>query len=146
MTNQTKAQLQAENEVLKAKNAELETKINELQQPKEDSEKEFNYFDYFKFNLLKSYFMNNQKTDELTLDMKSFDSRITKWFVKNGVIKQFSYSSDFNVDETGHRIIKVVVKDLDVKATAISKKGKTFSIFNKDDIAKAFKSAIKDQA
>lgn len=128
----TKAELQAENE-------ELKQMVEELQPKK----KEFNYFNYFKFLVLKEYFtkqLKGEDTKELKFFVKNFDSQKSKCFIGKGVQ---TLDFKFTCNEMGLRGVEVTVTNLDINAKAISKKGEEFFIFDYENIGKAFSSARK---
>ena len=105
---------------------------------------EFNYFEYVKFNVLKTYFAKKFKgedTNELTIEIKYSDCTKNQWFCKNGAFKFVGLTVEY--DELGKQKTKMVIKDLNLDATATSKAGKQFRVFNSFDIAKATKSALK---
>ena len=140
MTNKiTKAQLQAENEVLKQQVAELS------QQQKQEN-KEFNYYNYFKFLILRDYFtkqLNGEDTNELKFFVKNFDSQKSKYFIGNGIQ---TLDFQFTCDELGTKGVEVKITGLDLKAKAKNKKGEEYFVFDYQNIGKAFSSARKTLA
>lgn len=109
-----------------------------------ETKKEFNYFDYFKFHVLKTYFSKKFKgedTTELTIQIKYVDYDKNVWFYKNNACKFVKLEPVH--DELGREMTQIVIKDLNLDATAISKAGKQFKVFNSFDIAKATKALLK---
>lgn len=107
-------------------------------------EKDFNYFDFFKFKVLKQYFtnkFNGLNTNEFNVEINYFDNNKSTYFAKNNALKFVKWESDY--DETGKQITIITIKDLNLNAKAISKENKPYNIFNSFDIAKAVKSALK---
>lgn len=106
--------------------------------------KDFNYFDFFKFQVLKAYYENlltGKKTDELEVKIKFFDNRKSTYFYKVGAMKFIEWKTE--IDEYGRMITVVKIKDLNIEAKAKSKEGKEYKVFNSLDIAKAIKSVTK---
>lgn len=124
MTNQPKANVQANNE------------------------QKFNYFEFMKFQVLKSYFtkkLKGEETNEIEFQIKSMNPQCNSWFAKNKAFKFVEWKSTY--DENGREVTLVKIKDIDLDAKAISKeKNKEFKIFNSFDISKAIKSAMKTLA
>jgi hypothetical protein len=109
-----------------------------------ETKKEFNYFDYFKFNVLKAYFakkLKGEDTTELTIQIKYVDYNKNVWFYKNNAFKFVKLETVY--DELGKQMTQIVIKDLNLDAKAISKAGKEFKVFNNFDIAKATKALLK---
>lgn len=107
-------------------------------------EQEFNYFDFFKFQVLKAYYenlMKGEKTDELEVKVKYFDNLKSSYFYKVGAMKFVEWKTD--IDEYGRVQTIVKIKDLNIEAKAKSKAGKEYKVFNSFDIAKAIKSVTK---
>lgn len=105
---------------------------------------EFNYFDYFKFNVLKTYFnkkFKGEDTTELAIEIKYVDYNKNVWFYKNNAFKFVRLETVY--DELGKQKTKIIIKDLNLDATATSKAGKQFKVFNSFDIAKATKAILK---
>lgn len=105
---------------------------------------EFNYFDFFKFQVLKAYYenlMKGEKTDELEVKVKYFDNLKSSYFYKVGAMKFVEWKTD--IDEYGRVQTIVKIKDLNIEAKAKSKAGKEYNVFNSFDIAKAIKSVTK---
>lgn len=105
---------------------------------------EFNYFDFFKFQVLKAYYENllaGKKTDELEVKVKFFDNQKSTYFYKVGAMKFVEWKTE--IDEYGRMITVVKIKDLNIEAKAKSKAGKEYKVFNSIDIAKAIKSVTK---
>lgn len=105
---------------------------------------EFNYFDFFKFQVLKTYYSNllkGEKTDELEVKMKYFDNQKSTYFYKVGALKFAEWRTEIDEDGKVNTIVKIKDLNLDVKAK--SKAGKEYKVFNSFDIAKAIKSAQK---
>ena len=108
------------------------------------TEQEFNYFDYFKFNVLKTYFSKKFKgedTTELAIEIKYVDYNKNVWFYKNNAFKFVRLETVY--DELGKQKTQIIIKDLNLNATATSKAGKQFKVFNSFDIAKATKAILK---
>ena len=106
--------------------------------------KEFNYFDYLKFNVLKAYLakkLKGEDTTELVVEIKYSDCTKNQWFCKNGAFKFVGLTVEY--DELGKQKTKMVIKDLNLDATATSKAGKQFKVFNSFDVAKATKALLK---
>lgn len=120
-------------------------KTNEIQnEVKNEEKKEFNYFDYFKFNLLKAYYktrLEGGNVNEFEFTLKYVDTNKNVYFYKTGALKFAQISTTY--DENGRVVTLIKVKDLDVNKKAISKAGKEYSVFNTYDKAKAFSSAEK---
>lgn len=109
-----------------------------------EEKQEFNYFDFFKFQVLKTYYENllaGKKTDELEVKMKYFDNQKSRYFYKVGAMKFVEWKTE--IDEYGRMVTAVKIKDLNIEAKAKSKQGKEYKVFNSIDIAKAIKSATK---
>ena len=105
---------------------------------------EFNYFDFFKFHVLKAYYsklFKGETTDEITIEIKSFDNNKSYYFYKTGAMKFIKYETIYT--EEGKQLTRVYIKDLNLNAKAISKTGKEYKVFNSFDIAKAVKAAQK---
>jgi hypothetical protein len=105
---------------------------------------EFNYFDYFKFNVLKTYFnkkFKGEDTTELAIEIKYVDYNKNVWFYKNNAFKFVRLETVY--DELGKQKTQIIIKDLNIDATATSKAGKQFKVFNSFDIAKATKAILK---
>lgn len=105
---------------------------------------EFNYFDYFKFNVLKTYFnkkFKGEDTTELAIEIKYVDYNKNVWFYKNNAFKFVRLETVY--DELGKQKTQIIIKDLNLDATATSKTGKQFKVFNSFDIAKATKAILK---
>lgn len=115
-------------------------KDNAMQQ---NQQQEFNYFEYFKFQVLKQFFIKQfrgEDTSEVTIQIKNFDNMKSTWFYKNGAMKFISWSTTFT--EEGKQVVEVHIKDINLDAKATSKKtGKEFKVFSNFDIAKAVKAA-----
>jgi hypothetical protein len=109
-----------------------------------EEKQEFNYFDFFKFQVLKTYYENllaGKKTDELEVKMKFFDNQKSTYFYKVGAMKFVEWKTE--IDEYGRVQTIVKIKDLNIGAKAKSKAGKEYNVFNSFDIAKAIKSVTK---
>lgn len=109
-----------------------------------EQKKEFNYFEFMKFQVLKAYFTNKfkgEKTDELQITVKQMNTQGNAWFAKNGAFKFVRWET--TVDEDGKMVTLVKIKDINLDAIAKSKEGKEFKVFNSFDISKAVKSAMK---
>ena len=107
-------------------------------------EQEFNYFDFFKYQVLKAYFekaMKGEKTDELEIKIKFFDNQKSAYFYKVGALKFVEWKMEY--DEYGQINTIVKIKDFNIDAKATSKTGKEYKVFNSFDIAKAVKSVTK---
>lgn len=106
--------------------------------------KEFNYFDYFKFQTLKAYYtakLKGKKTDVLDVEIKRPDINANTYFFKCGAVKKLEYKT--TVDETGKVVNIVRITGLDVNKKATSKAGKEYNVFNSIIKARAFGSAEK---
>lgn len=122
----------------------VNTKTNVAKKGEQTMNTEFNYFDYFKFNVLKTYFnkkFKGEDTTELAIEIKYVDYNKNVWFYKNNAFKFVRLETVY--DELGKQKTQIIIKDLNLDATATSKTGKQFKVFNSFDIAKATKAILK---
>ncbi len=122
--------------------AEQNTKSRSANAPA--NAKEFNYFDFFKFQVLKAYYENlfaGKGTEELEVKVKFFDNQKSAYFYKVGAMKFVEWKSE--IDEYGRVLTIVKIKDLNIEAKAKTRQGKEYKVFNSFDIAKAVKSVTK---
>ncbi len=149
------------------KKAELEQRVKELEtllsnkqkgvntmsnkqqtkgeQTMENAEKkEFNSFAYVKGALLQEYLKNKiagKSVDELTFSIRNYyqNSFVLNYLNKQGALKVANVAIDEKVNSEG-KLIKtynITVTDLNINATATSKAGKEFRLFDDRTIGRA---------
>lgn len=120
------------------------TKTEQTQTTVQTADEVKKYFDYFKFNLLKTYYiakLTGKSTDELEVAFRYVNNGLNTYFARCGALKFVSTRSEY--DENGKCITYIKVKDIDVNKQAISKAGKEYAVFGYSDKGKAISSAEK---
>lgn len=122
--------------------------VNEVVEQKEVSmnneEKKFDNFAYVKGALLKEYVKNmlaGKDLKELTFSIRNYyqNSFVLSYLNKAGALKVANVAVDETADATGKLIktYKITVKDVNINATATSKAGKEFRLFDEKSIGRA---------
>ena len=114
--------------------AKTATKPAEVQ-----TENEFNVYNYVKSLIVKSVF---EKSDEI--QMRQSNNQVLDWLQRVGAIEGYTIDSDdTNIDENGKHYVCVKIKGVNLKATAKSKAGKDFNVFNLQTIGHYYLQSLK---
>lgn len=149
MTNQTKAQLQAEIEVLKSQIAELSNQ----------KEKKFNIWENTYRQLVRGFINSGEKTEFSFKAKHLYDnnftndkgedvkiegvSKVIKFLYSKGALKLVSITP--TVDDTGKQIYEIHIKDFNINTRVPGKFG-DYNIFRKPYEKVVSQERFKDQA
>lgn len=159
MTNQTKAQLQAENEVLKAQINELQNILSEDKvSENKKTERKFNIFENTYKQIVRGY-LNSNKSNEFTFKVRHYSDaefegdngtvkiegaqKVLYYLNKQGALKVLKITQV--IEETGKKMFEVKIKDFNIRTKVPGKFGDYF-VFKKPYESVTSQEMFKDQA
>ena len=118
-----------------------------------NAKKEFNSFNWIKFNALKGYFANGEKPTFEFRYNGIYDNKVFYYLEKSGalVVDEYTTGNYYTgeVDDNGNKVYKrmtvVKVREINLNARATSKAGKEYDVFFTQEIGGAKKSAEREK-